>query len=222
MMQKENAKIPHQNLGYRPVHLTYRLSGSLPVRVLEDIRLKYEERKRQMETKFKDNPELLRSGLYAHEAFVINARFELDIDEVLHKIKSGPFYLQEPLSAEEVIQSWKFLHDHEDVYLYAVCVMGNHVHAIVRAPNDREEVDIGRVMNRHKAHTARVCNKIIGKTGSPFWEPVYFDRTVRQNRFEQVMWYVLNNPVKVGLVSHWWEWGGTYLNPDFDTLFRPG
>ncbi|WP_367391572.1 hypothetical protein [Lewinella sp. LCG006] len=76
-MQKPNAKIPHQNLGYRPVHLTYRLFGSLPVRVLEDIRLKYEERKRQMEVKFKANPELLRSGLYAHEAFVIDARFEL-------------------------------------------------------------------------------------------------------------------------------------------------
>lgn len=221
-MKKENAKIPHQNLDHRPVHLTYRLAGSLPVSVLEDIRLKHEERKRQLEAKSKDNPELLRSGLYAREAFVINARFELDIDEALHAVKSGPFYLQEPALTKEVIDSWKFLHDKGDVYLYAVCVMGNHVHAVVRAPDGRDEADIGRLINRHKSYTALECNKIIGKTGDPFWEHSYFDRTVRKGRFERVMWYVLNNPVKAGLVSDWRDWPGTYLNPDFDALFRTG
>jgi len=34
------------------------------------------------------------------------------------------------------------------------------------------------------------------------------------------MWYVLNNPVKAGLVKNWKDWPATYLNPDFDLLFR--
>ncbi|MBC6994155.1 transposase [Neolewinella lacunae] len=114
----------------------------------------------------------------------------------------------------------KFLHDRQEIYLYVVCVMGNHVHAIVRAPEGVEKVNIGKLMNRHKTHTAQVCNKLLGKTGAPFWDHFYFDRTIRKNKFERAMWYVLNNPVEAGLVRDWRDWGGTYLNPDFDSLFR--
>lgn len=165
---------------------------------------------------------MLSSGIYKHELFAINARYELEIDQALHSIADGPFYLSDPRLAKEIIDSWKFLHDNEDVYVYAVCVMGNHVHALVRAPEGKDEVDIGSLMNRHKSHTARICNKLIGKTGTQFWEHFYFDRTVRRGKFNRVMWYVLNNPVEAKLVSTWTEWTGTYLNPEFDLLFRIG
>ena len=218
----DNAKVPHQNIDLEPVHITYRLAGSLPVVVLKEIKNKHQRSKEDLELKSKQNPLFLRSGMHAKALFQLNARYELEIDEALHKIKSGPFHLMQPALAREIINSWKFLQEQTAVYVYAICVMGNHVHALVRSPTDKEEIDIGALMNRHKAHTARTCNKILGLTGTQFWEHFYFDRTVRTGKFTRVMWYVLNNPVEAGLVKHWEDWGGTYLNPDFDALFRTG
>jgi REP element-mobilizing transposase RayT len=219
-MEKSNAKVPHQPLDHRPVHVTYRLAGSLPKAILKLIRARHESRKAELEAKVKTYPGILQSGVHASELFALNARYELDIEEALHAVSEGPFSLMDPQLAKEVIDSWLFLQDEGDVYVYAVCVMGNHVHALIRAPDDHDTVDIGALMNRHKAHTARVCNKFLGKTGTPFWEHLYFDRTVRQGKFERVMWYILNNPVKSKLVADWRDWAGTYLNPDFDALFR--
>ncbi|WP_187271149.1 transposase [Neolewinella aurantiaca] len=218
-MKKSPAKLPHQPLDHRPVHVTYRLAGSLPKAALKTISARHEACKAELEIKAKTHPGILQSGVYASELFSLNARYELDIDEALHTIASGPFYLQDSDLAHEIIDSWLFLQKESAVYVYAVCVMGNHVHALIRAPDGLDTVDIGALMNRHKAHTARVCNKLIGKTGTQFWEHFYFDRTVHRGKFERVMWYVLNNPVKSRLVEDWQDWAGTYLNPDFEALF---
>ncbi|WP_090165110.1 transposase [Neolewinella agarilytica] len=161
--------------------------------------------------------------MYKKKLFEINANFELEIDHALHAIKKGPFHLCDVRLAQIIIDSWIFLQEHQFVYICAICVMGNHVHALVRAPEGKETIDLGKLMNRHKSHTARLCNRILGTTGTQFWEKFYFDRTVRQGKFDRAMWYVLNNPVKSGQVKDWRDWPGTYLNPDFDALYRnPG
>lgn len=220
IMEKGSAKIPHQQLDYRPVHITYRLAGSLSKAILSKIRKNYEIQLATLDAKLAFHPEILQSGIYKREAFKLNAQYELDIDQALHTVRDGPFHLKKPELAIEVIDSWKFLQEQGAVYVYVVCVMGNHVHAVVRAPDGEDEIEIGKLMNRHKAHTARVCNQLIGKVGTPFWEHLYFDRRVRRGKFARVMWYVLNNPVKVNLVDDWRDWGGTYLNPQYDALFR--
>ncbi len=37
---------------------------------------------------------------------------------------------------------------------------------------------------------------------------------VRQE-FERIIQYILNNPVKAGLVAEWTSWKSTYINPEF-------
>jgi hypothetical protein len=48
-------------------------------------------------------------------------------------------------------------------------------------------------------------NRILSRTGQ-FWEHESFDHVVRQGKFFQTIKYVLNNPVKAGLVKEWRQW----------------
>ncbi|MTB50019.1 transposase [Lewinella sp. W8] len=221
-MESKYSRVPHWDIGLMPVHITYRLEGSLPKEIVSRIRADFLAKKKKLAFEVERQSDVLHSGLYSNEKAKVMAQFEWEIDEALHHTKQGPFHLEHPQLAQIVIDSWKFLHLQKDIYLYAVCVMSNHVHVIVSTPPGKESVDIGGLMNRHKAHTSRECNKILGKTGTRFWEHFYFDRVIRKGKFIRVMWYVLNNPVKAGLVADWRNWNGTYLNPDYDLLFRTG
>ena len=35
----------------------------------------------------------------------------------------------------------------------------------------------------------------------------------------RVMWYVVNNPVKAGLVNRWSDWPYTWVHPEYVRLF---
>ncbi|SEP66326.1 hypothetical protein SAMN05444359_101399 [Neolewinella agarilytica] len=48
-MEKRSSKVPHQDLDFRPVHITYRLAGSLPNVTLSLLREKHEFAKRELE-----------------------------------------------------------------------------------------------------------------------------------------------------------------------------
>lgn len=100
--------------------------------------------------------------------------------------------------------------------------MSNHVHVILSNPPEKPLVDTGALMDRHKTFTASLCNQELNRTGASFWEPKYFDRTIRQGAWLTGMWYVLNNPVKAGLVKTWQGWPGTYLNPRYASHFLEG
>ncbi len=59
-------------------------------------------------------------------------------------------------------------------------------------------------MNSWKSYTARMANRILGRTGA-FWQREYYDRLIRnENEFERAVRYVLENPVRAGLKN--WEW----------------
>jgi len=60
--------------------------------------------------------------------------------------------------------------------------------------------------------TATQANRILGRTGVPFWQDESYDRLVRNDReFRQVTRYIELNPVNAGLVSTpeefpWFPW----------------
>jgi REP element-mobilizing transposase RayT len=152
--------------------------------------------------------------------FEVNTLHELLLDDYLHNENNGPYHLARPKLATIVLASLLTLHEREIVYIYAICVMSNHVHAVLGVPDGKELVDVGQLMKSHKGFTGRMCNRILNTTGLPFWDNSYFDRTVRRGKFITVMAYVLNNPVKAGLVEHWSAWPHSWLNPEFELLFK--
>lgn len=81
---------------------------------------------------------------------------------------------------------------------------------------------IAPLMKTHKGFTARKANQVLDRVFTSFWNDSYYDRKIRSGKFTTAMWYVLDNPVKAGLVEAWSEWPGTYVNEEYAELFlRP-
>ncbi|MFT7120982.1 MAG: REP element-mobilizing transposase RayT [Neolewinella sp.] len=209
----------HFPITAEPVLITYRLAGSVPKVILEDrIRIRNAEL-----AKLEIQIENARTGAGKRKLldfrFKIFAEHELAIEKVLHEIKTGPFYLNLPEVRKIVIDSWMSLHQRGRIYLIALCVMGNHVHVIVKAPEGMEQVAVDKLMKSHKGFTARKANEHLDKTFNAFWSDTYHDRRIRSKRFTSAIWYVLNNPVKAGLVERWMDWPGTFVDPEYVALF---
>ncbi|WP_216650036.1 transposase [Lewinella sp. W8] len=141
------------------------------------------------------------------------------LDQLLNSTHKGPLYLQQPTIRRVVLDSWNFLAREGSVELLVCCVMGNHVHVLLDVPASKDQVDLGKVMQRHKSYTAQVANQFLGRTGKPFWAANYFDREVRPQKLNRVIWYILNNPWKAGLVNSWREWPGIFVHADYRELF---
>ncbi|MBB4080828.1 REP element-mobilizing transposase RayT [Lewinella aquimaris] len=205
-MQENTGKLPHRPFRHIPMHVVYRLKGSLPVNVIERLR---QERSRLYANRGND-----KAG-----SEIAQEEFEVLLDNALHTESNGPYHLSDPAIATAVLDSWHFIAERLGLFIYAICVMSNHVHVIARSASG-EDIDAGLIMGRHKSFTGKLCNRIMGQPSGPFWEVSYFDRDIRAGTFDTVMWYVLNNPVKCNLVAHWEDWPWTYLNPEFDALYR--
>jgi hypothetical protein len=66
------------------------------------------------------------------------------------------------------------------------------------------------ILHSLKRHTAREANRLLNRTGS-FWEHESYDHYVRDRaEWERIVNYVINNPVKAGLVADWSKWPYSY------------
>ncbi|THH40258.1 transposase [Neolewinella litorea] len=212
--------LPHDCLGFDPIHLTYRLAGSIPQKRVEELVTWRRRKLAALEADLIELPPAVRSSVERDRQNGINAKYERQLDRALHETSHGPFHLMDGRVARIVLDSWEYLAIAGDVFPYAVCVMGNHVHAVIRADHcDTETMDLGRLVGRHKSHTARLANQLLGRTGHPFWEADFFDRRIRDGKFMRVMWYVLRNPVAAGLVWDWEEWPHTFVHPELLEMF---
>jgi REP element-mobilizing transposase RayT len=86
--------------------------------------------------------------------------------------------------------------------------MPNHVHVVVSLPD--EAPPLVKTLQRLKGYSALQANKVMGRTGQ-FWQRETYDHIVRSpEEMTRVIAYVINNPVKAGLVDNWEAWPHTY------------
>ncbi|MGC4103023.1 transposase [Ferruginibacter sp.] len=133
-------------------------------------------------------------------------------DRFMHAHLNAPYWLQEPGVAAIIYNSLLHL-DTTTIDLYCFTVMSNHVHALFSLKNDKD--DLYKVMQSHKSFTAKKCNAVLKREG-PFWEPESYDHIVRSGEFDNIVNYILLNPVKAGLVEKWEDWRWTYLKSEQD------
>jgi REP element-mobilizing transposase RayT len=94
--------------------------------------------------------------------------------------------------------------EHYGVEVFALVVMSNHVHLVVRAPRR----NLARFMAFFKARVAESVNRITGKRG-PLWarrydaQPILDDGAVAGR-----IAYTLDNPANAGLVDDFEHWPG--------------
>src|SRR5437016_7255367 len=125
-------------------------------------------------------------------------------DGVLDRRASGPLWLRDPRIADLVSDTILIGDCERRFYLCAWVVMPNPVHLLIRplAP-------VPVPMRGLKGSTARNANRILGRTGQPFWQDESFDRYLRcSSQIERTIDYIENNPVSARLVysPDGWPW----------------
>lgn len=106
--------------------------------------------------------------------------------------------------------------------------MPNHVHIVFipvverdlsrSSPSSLSDINIAQqfpvtdILRKLKGATARECNELLKRTGQ-FWQHESYDHVVRDSKaLKRIVNYVLNNPVKAGLVSSPEVWKYSYVN----------
>ena len=212
----------HSPIPATPVHITYRLYGSIPnlplQRLHESHRLQLAKLKerfpapRQMEER-----SALRSYREGNEEAAV--RFYLGYDNLLDRALVGPTFLATPQAKQLIIESWHTLAHLRHLNIHAISVMSNHVHIILESREEQSPFYLEALLRDHKRYTGRELNKLNGTPGRRVWAEKQYDRMIRRGKFEQVFWYVLNNPVKAGLTDDGVTWFGNYWAPELKELF---
>ncbi|MFC0771887.1 transposase [Terrimonas alba] len=96
--------------------------------------------------------------------------------------------------------------------------MSNHVHILIRLLPGAPSLNV--ILQNHKKFTAVQSNKLLNRSG-PFWAEESFDTIIRDNtHFYNIVHYIIQNPVKAGLVNNWCDWKWNYLHPELDKEYR--
>jgi putative transposase len=222
---------PHVHVLDRTLFLTYRLAGSIPKSTVRLYKARKEwlddqvarARKAAVGTEHAE----LKHWLESVESF--QREWFVKFEDILHRGTAGPMWMKDFRIADAVSESLRKL-DGTAYRLDAYCVMSNHVHAVFRpflSERDlnetrdetghlafsSEQPSLSRIMQALKGSSARECNLLLSRTGQ-FWEQESFDHVIRPGKLDATIRYVLNNPVKAGLVADWREWRWNYCRDE--------
>lgn len=165
----------HQNFGITPTHIVDRLHGSISKKELDGYREKVNAEIARINRHALTLPEKHQELYRREQTRKIRSQYEGFLENTLHSNPNGPYHLNNPDIAKLVIDAWKFQTASKGLVVIAVCIMSNHVHALVRGPDDGTVIEAGPIMHSVKSFTARKANKQLDRTGLPFWEHRYFD-----------------------------------------------
>ena len=140
-------------------------------------------------------------------------------DRELDRTQEGPRWMSEAAVAEAVMAAvlsgalpWHYYE------LRAWVVMPNHVHILILPKNE-----LPKCLCAVKTISGRDANRILGRTGQPFWQQESYDHWVRDgDELERVVRYIEKNPVRAGFVSRpeEWPWSSAH-EPEMRRPARP-
>jgi REP element-mobilizing transposase RayT len=181
---RDRRYLPHWEVPKGVYFVTFRLAGSLPEFVLEEIRAKSRARapKKTSETLLKKFP-------------------AKEIEKLLDA-GHGPKHLARAEVAD-VVEGALRAFDGVRYKLFAWCVMPNHVHVVFQPLGDWE---LARILHSWKSFTAHRVSREFGIVGA-FWQREYYDHLIRDGeQFSRAVKYVVENPQRAGLEG--WRWVG--------------
>lgn len=212
MDQVTRRSLPHW---YKPgaAHfVTFRLAGTLPVKVIDELKAKKQRllRKKQAE------------DARAHRANVHKLLFAA-YDQHLDRCSSID-WLRNPRIAS-MLRENLYYHDGAKYVLHAYCIMPNHVHVMLTPSpaelnkergQENQEDCVGETSDRRsplssivhslKSYTANQANRILNRSGT-FWQTESYDHWVRDdNELERIVNYIRANPVSASLVDRHEDW----------------
>jgi putative transposase len=109
--------------------------------------------------------------------------------------------LCESPNSEIILNAVKHYHEHQKWFIHVFLLMPDHCHALLSFNTTQ---DISNIIKAWKRYTTL-------KTGIQ-WQRNFFDHRLRKEEsFEQKAEYILNNPIRMNLVSriedwpYWWK-----------------
>ena len=221
--QYRRRNLPHIHSPGVILFVTFRLAGSIPRSVLKEWkaeRLWLEQELRRVE-KEAGQSEQLKDVSQRARLLSFHRRWFRKFEDILHQAAFGPTWLKDQQVAKLVADSLHY-RDGKVYRLDTYSIMSNHVHIVIKpslnerslhelagtAPLRYESDDppLDVIMHSLKSYTAQEANKLLKRNGA-FWADESYDHEVRDDvEYERVVRYVLNNPVKAGLVKDWRDW----------------
>ncbi len=184
MDSRTRGYLPHLEVSKGTYFLTFRLDDSLPISLLQ-----------------KWKAELISKQSHQQQTYRPADEYEKKIQSYLDT-NSGNCWLQNPDIADLVANALRYF-DGARYVLHAWTIMPNHVHVLFTLI---EPYKLPSIIHSWKSFTAHKANHFLKRTGR-FWQPEYFDRSVKTSRqFEYCVRYILNNPVKAGLCNEFYQW----------------
>ncbi len=201
--------LPHIHPEGHPLFITFNLTESLPLEILSELKAQ-----RGQELKALKNNS-------SAERYKIEKKYFGRYDEWLDHCAHGSRWLESANIAQIVASEMQSM-DGDRYWLMAYCIMPNHVHLLIESlvmeqsqhQGKSARYPITEILRLLKGRTARACNLELHRNGS-FWQHESYDHYVRDEaELERIIHYILNNPVKAGLVKEWKEWSFTYLSSE--------
>jgi len=183
--------LPHWMVAEHAYFVTLRQKGTIPRAVVEELRAEREA--------------LLSKNASREDVDRLAIHHFMRLDAILDSCRAKKGKLAIPECAQAVIKSFTWLEGEYGWSVFAVTVMPNHVHAVMRNINGHNG-DLNKDLGRLKSFTSREINRHIGREGT-FWQSENFDRWCRTpEEFDRFCAYTINNPVKAGLVDNSSDW----------------
>ncbi|GIV98603.1 transposase [Roseiflexus sp.] len=199
--------LPHIHPEGHAFFVTFSLLHAIPYDVLEQLKAERQNELRQADLAQRYSIQKKHFGKY---------------DEWLDRCENSPRWLGEPEIAAIVASEIERMNG-ERYTLIAYCIMPNHVHLLLegllaadaRHRGQSAKYPLTDTLRLLKGRTARACNLALKRDGQ-FWQHESYDHFVRDdNELGRIIAYILNNPVKAGLVKEWSEWKFSYVNPEW-------
>ena len=190
--------LPHLQPQDALIFITYRLAFDLP----QEILLKLEEMRQLYDSKLVKVNDIEKLKL---KRTCNKYLFEIE-DEYINRSKHTPLWLQNEYVTQIVMNSLRF--NNGKLYdLHIAMIMPNHVHLIFKQLNNfGKPISLAKIMKDHKSFTANESNKILQRDGQ-FWHHENYDHCIRDEKdYNRIRKYILNNPVKAGLVDYYKDW----------------
>ena len=219
----------HRDITSQLVHITYRTHGSISSKDLVKVEQQYQQDRAAIFSKYPEKDRI--PGGRQHLAFQseleqLHLQHYLTYERFLDGTGRRGYYLEDEAAKQIVIDSWHHIAKRDNLIIYAICVMSNHVHVLLRARQEEVIIDYVKLMGDHKRWVATKVNELHGTVGRKVFSAKDFDRDVRSGRFASVLLYILKNPLKAGITKDWLGFSGNWhdsrLEQEFIQPYRIG
>lgn len=203
--------LPHFQQPGQSYFVTWCIYNAIPAKVLDNYALQLKVINSQIDNVNKSDKE--RISQLKIEYSGIRKKYMKAFDDLLHQQSEVIVDLSKEENTRIILETLTFW-EGKRIENYAICVMNNHVHWVLRIFEKDENgkpVYLQDILQSVKRFSANKINDFEKRAGT-LWQDESYDTTIRNDlHLHNAIEYTINNPVVAGLVKNWWDWGGTKL-----------